>query len=132
MGHLLGVLLGALVFGGGAFEVVSRLRLQRRILRATGVFVGRDDVMGPGGPSAMSRTGRFRFTTAQGWPVEASSSLYSFPGPKPGKSVTVIYDPARPKDTAERLGVHYLSMVVIGPLLMVVGVAVASVNAAGL
>ncbi|MGP4023822.1 hypothetical protein [Actinomadura sp. 3N407] len=132
MGNLIGVLLGAAIFCGGVYEVVRRLRLQSRMLRATGVFVGRDEVMGPGGPGTASRVGRFRFTTLQGRPVEASSSLYSFPGPKPGRSVTVIYDPARPEDTAERLGVHYLQLVAIGPLLMAVGVAVAAANAAAL
>ncbi|MEU8801513.1 DUF3592 domain-containing protein [Spirillospora sp. NPDC048819] len=132
MGNLIGVLLGVALVCGGVYEVVKRLRLQSRMVRAAGVFVGRDDVMGPGGPSTASRVGRFRFTTAQGRPVEATSSLYSFPGPKPGRSVTVIYDPARPEDTAERLGVHYLQLVAIGPLLMAVGVAVAAVNAAAL
>lgn len=132
MGHLIGVFLGVAVFCGGVYELVTRLRLQSRMLRTTGVFVGRDEVMGPGHPSIKSRVGRFQFTTAQGRPVEASSSAYSFPGPKPGKSVTVIYDPARPEGTAERLGVHYLQLVAIGPLFTMVGVAVAAVNAAGL
>ncbi|MFG2085537.1 MULTISPECIES: DUF3592 domain-containing protein [unclassified Spirillospora] len=132
MGNLIGVLLGVALVGGGVYEVVKRLRLQSRMLRAAGVFVGRDDVLGPGGPSTTSRVGRFRFTTAQGRPVEAGSSLYSFPGPKPGRSVTVVYDPAQPEETAERLGVHYLQLVAIGPLLMAVGVAVAAVNAAAL
>ncbi|MEU4827522.1 DUF3592 domain-containing protein [Actinomadura sp. NPDC023710] len=132
MGHLIGVLLGAAIFCGGVYEAVKRLRLQGRMLRAPGVFVGRDEVMGPGGPSTTSRVGRFRFTTPQGRRVEASSSLYSFPGPKPGRAVTVVYDPASPEDTAERLGVHYLQLIAVGPLLMAVGAAVAAVNAAGL
>jgi hypothetical protein len=132
MGNLIGVLLGVAVFCGGVYEVVKRLRLQSRMLRASGVFVGRDEVLGPGGPSTTSRVGRFRFTTQQGRPVEASSSLYSFPGPKPGRSVTVIYDPAHPEDTAERLGVHYLQLLAVGPLLMAVGAAVVAVNAAAL
>ncbi|MES9543165.1 DUF3592 domain-containing protein [Actinomadura sp. NPDC000600] len=132
MGHLIGVALGVAVFCGGVYELVTRLRLQGRMARAEGVFVGRDDVMGPGGPSTRSRVGRFRFTTPQGRPVEASSSLHSFPGPKPGKPVTVVYDPARPEDTAERLGVHYLQLFAIGPLVMAIGIAVAAANAAGL
>ncbi|WP_298332003.1 DUF3592 domain-containing protein [Haloactinopolyspora sp.] len=132
MGHMLGVILGVAICCGGGYEVVTRVRLTRRMLRADGVFVGRDDVLGPGGASTRSRVGRFEFTTAQGQQIEASSSLYSFPGPKPGKPVTVIYDPARPEASAERLGVHRLQMWAIGPLLIAVGIAVAAVNAAGL
>lgn len=132
MANLLGVLLGVAVFCGGAYEVVTRLRLQKRMLRATGVFVGWDDVLSPGGPSTTSRAARFRFTTAQGRPFETTSSLSSYPGPQLGKSMTVIYDPADPEDTAERLVVHYLQMFTVGPLLMAVGVAVVAVNAVAL
>ncbi|GAA3944222.1 hypothetical protein GCM10023085_27780 [Actinomadura viridis] len=121
IGQIVGSLVALAFVGGGLLETADRLRLQRRARRARGVFVAREDVLHPGGPAVRTRAARFRFTTENGQVVERVSALTSFPGPKPGRSVDVVYDPARPQATAERVRVHQ-ALLLIGPLLAVAGV----------
>jgi len=129
--HIFGIALGIAFIYGGVHELVQRLRLQRKLVRAQGVFVGHDDVAAHGA-GIHARAGRFRFVTQDGRTVESVSAMYSFPGPKPGRPVTVVYDPARPERTAERLGVHRFLLVAGGPMLMAIGMAMLIVNVQGL
>ncbi|GLZ16127.1 hypothetical protein Acsp04_63620 [Actinomadura sp. NBRC 104425] len=121
VGNILSIALGLTFVGVALAEIVGRLRLTRRMRRARGVFVGREEVGHVSGPGVYSRAARFRFTTEDGRTVERTSALSTFPGPRPGRAVTVVYDPERPHSTAERAGVH-LAMLVLGPLVVVLGV----------
>jgi hypothetical protein len=88
IGHVIGILLGLLILFDGVVTLVKRARLRAWLRTAPGVFVGREDVIGSR-PAVQSRSGRFRFTTEEGRVIEATSSFYSFPGPKPGRPVTI-------------------------------------------
>lgn len=87
IGHVVGIVIGLFVLFEGVVTLVKRSRLQPRLRKAPGVFVGREDVIGSR-PAVQSHSGRFRFTTEEGRVIEAASSFYSFPGPKPGRPVT--------------------------------------------
>ncbi|WP_018655756.1 DUF3592 domain-containing protein [Actinomadura flavalba] len=129
--HVIAAALGAALFLWATFSLVKDALAHRRLVRTRGVFVGRTDAAGTR-PGVAARSGRFRFTTEQGRTVEATSRFYSFPGPRPGRPVTVIYDPARPEATAERLGVHWALLLVFGPAVAAVGVAMMTLGLRGL
>ncbi|MQY03840.1 DUF3592 domain-containing protein [Actinomadura macrotermitis] len=119
---ILGLLFGGAFALGGVKEIADRVRLQRRSRRARGVFVAREEVGSVAHPGVRSRAVRFRFSTETGRVVERTSALTSFPGPRPGREVTVVYDPARPESTAERAGVHLALLFLAGPVLIALGV----------
>lgn len=102
---IIGVVVGAIFFGDTFHETVKWLMHRGRFVRVPGVIVGRRDARGEtgGGPAVYQRAAIFRFTTLDGHVVEAESNVHSFPGPKPGKRVTVVYDSHRP-DEAETTG----------------------------
>lgn len=115
-----------LIWGGGA-ELFWWARARRRVARVQGVIVGLADVGGQT-TAIRSRAARFRFTTSEGHPVEAVSEMSSFPGPKPGKQVSVVYDPADPAGTAEIAGVRNFKAAV-SPLIVAGGVIFVIVGA---
>ncbi|MFB4312822.1 DUF3592 domain-containing protein [Actinomadura sp. 21ATH] len=121
---LIGTLFGLIVCGAGLWTLAERVRMHLRGARAAGTIVGRADVMGRG-PGIANRSGVFRFRTPDGREFEATSAVYSFPGPKPGKRITVLYDPDRPFHGAERAGVHLILMLFAYPLVIAVGAAIA-------
>ncbi|GAA2421128.1 hypothetical protein GCM10010191_35640 [Actinomadura vinacea] len=121
IGNILAIAVGLAFIVGGLRELAGRIRMQRRMRRAPGVFVGRAEVGHMSGPGVRSRAGRFRFTTEAGQVVERMSALSSFPGPKPGRSLTVVYDPARPGSTAERAWVHLALLLVFSPVAIALG-----------
>jgi hypothetical protein len=118
------VAVGALVGYGGAAELLAYARGRGRFQRARAVVVGLIDA---GHGNVKSRAARFRFTTADGHVIQRVSSLSSFPGPRVGKRLTVVYDPADPERTAERLGVWRLKLA-LSPLLVAGGVALAALG----
>lgn len=71
-----------------------------------------------------SRAACFRFTTAEGQLIDAVSARSSFPGPRPGKQVSVLYDSADPQNSAEIAGVMTLK-VLLSPTLIVGGAILA-------
>jgi hypothetical protein len=121
---LIGLTFGLLFCGAGLKELVDRIRLQRRGRRVPGVIVGRVDA-GAHSPGIASRSGVFRFTTVDGQEIEATSAVHSFPGPRPGRRITVVYDPARPHRSAERAGMHLVIMLGVAPLVIAIGLAIA-------
>ncbi|GAA4066123.1 DUF3592 domain-containing protein [Actinomadura miaoliensis] len=121
---VVGVLFGLFVCGAGVWSLAERVRLQLRGARAPGVIVGRADAAGTA-PGIAGRSGMFRFRTPDGREIEVTSSVYSFPGPRPGKRITVVYDPARPYRGAERAGVHLVLMLAVYPLVVAIGAAIA-------
>ncbi|MEW2352532.1 DUF3592 domain-containing protein [Spirillospora sp. NPDC029432] len=130
-GHIIMIVLGLAFVAGGLRESAERLRLQRRARRARAVFVAREEAGHMAGPGVRSRTARFRFTAEGGRVVERASALTTFPGPRPGRTLTVVYDPDRPESTAERAWVH-LAMLVAGPVAVVAGAVIVAAGAAGL
>lgn len=118
-----GVVMGLIIVYGGAAELFMWARARRRSVRVPGVIVGRVDVGGQT-TAVQSRSARFRFTTAEGQVFEAVSEASSFPGPKPGKQVRVVYDPVDPGGTAELVGVKVFK-VIAAPFIMAGGVAFA-------
>ncbi|MFC9972684.1 DUF3592 domain-containing protein [Spirillospora sp. NPDC127200] len=126
--HWIGVAFGAFIVVQSVRELARRLRLHFRGARAPGTIVGRVEVPGTG--RSTGRSGIFRFTTERNETIEARSSAYTPRGPRPGKPVTVVYDPDRPDRGAERLGVHLVLMAAVLPLLIVVGIAVIALNLA--
>lgn len=101
-----GFVFGAIFLGDPLLETIKWLKRRGRLVRVPGVIVGRRDTRGVTGASpaaARQRAAIFQFTTLDGHVVEAESNVTSFPGPKPGKSVMVIYDPNDP-DEAETTG----------------------------
>jgi hypothetical protein len=123
IGSLFVIALGLMISGASLWELADRIRLHRRMRRARGVVVARHEVGHMAGPGVRSRAAHFRFTTETGRVVERTSGLSSFPGPKPGRILTVVYDPARPESTAERAGVH-LAFILLAPLVAAVGVVI--------
>jgi hypothetical protein len=121
IGHILAIAVGLAFVAGGLRELAGRVRLQRRMRRAPGVFVSRSEAGHMSGPGVRSRTGRFRFTTEAGRVVERASALSSFPGPRPGRPLTVVYDPERPDSTAERAWVHLALLFAVSPAVIVLG-----------
>ncbi|OZV82212.1 hypothetical protein CA850_07845 [Micromonospora echinospora] len=127
---LLAGVFGCLFLYGGIRGEIDSIRLHRRGKRADGVFVGRVDASIR--PGVQSRAGEFQFVTADGQEVTATSSFSSFPGPKPGRRVKVIYDPNHPHDTAERVAVHWGKMTFLAPLFMLLGGGMVAVALNGL
>lgn len=117
-----GFVFGAIFFGDSLQETIRWLKRRGRLVRVPGVIVGRRDTRGEtgGSPGAYQRAAIFRFTTLDGHVVEAESNVSSFPGPKPGKRVTVIYDPIHP-DKAETTG-RMMIIWIMRVMAMVAGV----------
>lgn len=113
--------MGVLLVYAGVGELRDWFRARSRLLRVPGVTVGSEEVLGRG-PGVHNRSARFRFTTDQGKVIDKESSFYSFPGPKPGKRVTVSYDPERPWESAEIAWVARMK-VLFSPLLAGGGIA---------
>lgn len=99
VGYLIGVAVGAILTWGCWTSFFEKMRARHRMVRTTGVIVGRRNVTTPGqsSPASVSRAAIFSFTTLDGRTVEAESDVTTFPGPKPGKRVNVIYDPHKPR-----------------------------------
>lgn len=116
--YLLGIALGLLAVYGGLSEWISWLRARRRIRRVTGVFVGRTDATSV--PGRAQRSGVFQFTTEDGRVFTGTSSFSSPRGPRVGKQVTIVYDPADPKE-ADVAWVKTFKLLVLSPVLVVLG-----------
>lgn len=101
-------------------EIVTLLRLRRRGVRTTAVVVGHA-AAGAASPGTMQRAGVFEFTTETGEVVRATSSASTPRGPKVGRRIPVVYDPADPQGTAERPGVVGLKVAMV-PFMLAVGV----------
>ncbi|HEY8481545.1 MAG TPA: DUF3592 domain-containing protein [Spirillospora sp.] len=114
------IVLGLLMLWGCGSELVTLLRLRRRGIRTTGVVVGHS-TPGMASPGSMQRAGVFEFRTQSGELVRKTSAASTPRGPKVGKQIPVIYDPADPWGTAERPGVVAIKTVLL-PLMMVLGV----------
>jgi hypothetical protein len=127
---IVGVIVGLLIIWGGGSELLGWWRARHRVLRTSGVIVDRVEVLGQG-PGVHNRAGRFRFTTADGTVVEVVSARYSFPGPKPGQRVTVVYDPADPHGSAEIAGTRTLK-IALSPALIVGGMVLTGYSLARL
>jgi hypothetical protein len=110
---------GAVFLYASAAELRTFVRLRRRGVRTTGVVVGHAD---RGGPGTMQRSGVFEFVTETGQVVRSSSSASTPRGPKVGKRIPVVYDPAAPHRTAERPGVIAVKAALL-PLIAAVGAA---------
>lgn len=118
-----GIAVGLVMIWGGGAELHGWWRARRRIVRTDGVVIGRTEVLGQG-PGSHSRAARFQFTTRNGQTVESTSQKYSYPGPKPGSHITVAYDPADPKGTAEVAGVRTFKLA-LSPLPIAGGATLA-------
>lgn len=129
---IVGVLVGGFFIVSPAWQLLRTWLARRRYVRVPGVIVGRRDARGEVGtnPATHSRAAIFRFTTVDGRVIETESDVQSFPGPRPGKRVTVIYDPRNPYD-AETTGRFAISMLVM-PVVMAVGVIVVVLSLAQL
>lgn len=123
--YLAGLVIGLFVFASAALRLLSRIRARHRYARVPGVIVGRRDARGESGaaPGTHRRAAVFRFTALDGRVIETESNVQSFPGPKPGKHVTVVYDPQRPYG-AEPAGRSVILMLLL-PVLMAIGLAIA-------
>lgn len=119
-----GFVVGALFLGDSLLDTIKWLKRRGRLVRVPGVIVGLRDTRGEtgGSPAAYQRAAIFRFTTLDGHVVEAESNVSSFPGPKPGKRVTVIYDPSHPGEaetTGRMLIIRILRVIgMVGGLLL--------------
>jgi Protein of unknown function (DUF3592) len=116
--------IGLIIVYGGTVELVGWFRARRRLRWVTGVIVGHTDPGTAVDPGTVSRSAVFEFTTDDGAVVRATSSAWSFPGPKVGKRIRVSYDPAKPHSSSEPAGVLSLK-VVLSPLLMALGFGLA-------
>jgi len=113
-----GIAFGILLVYGGMAELIPWLRARHRIRRATGVFVDRANALAM--PGRAQRSGIFQFTTEDGRVFTGKSSFSSPRGPRVGKRVTIVYDPARPKD-ADVAWVKTFKLVLLTPVLTVAG-----------
>ena len=122
--YLFALALGLLCIIGPGSDLLGKWRRRRHYHRVPGVIVGVRKTRGEVGTSprtnTRSRAAIFRFTTLDGRVIETESDVQSFPGPKPGKRVTVLYDPRQPY-SAETTG-RFLILVVLMPPLMAFGV----------
>lgn len=107
----------AIFFGDPFYHVVKRLKRHGRYVKVPGVIIGRRSTRGElgMGSGTYSRAAIFRFTTLDGRVVEAESRVSSFPGPKPGRPVTVIYDPDNPDeaDTTGRMTIIWIIRIIV-------------------
>jgi uncharacterized protein DUF3592 len=118
------ILVGLVIVYAGMAELLGWFRARRRLRRVTGVVVGHTDPGTALDPGTAGRAAIVEFTTEDGSVVRSTSSAWSFPGPKVGTRVPVTYDPARPRDSAERTGVLSLK-VILSPLLVALGLGLA-------
>ncbi|WP_236242193.1 DUF3592 domain-containing protein [Streptomyces sp. CC228A] len=115
---LLQVVVGGVLIWGSAGELLGYLRTRSRLVRTTGVVVALEEGGAP--PGVRSRSAVFRFTTQDGRSFQVTSSAHTWPGPKVGTSLPVVYDPERPW-RAERAGV-LLFKLWLAPLTLAFGV----------
>lgn len=129
IGSIIGMLFGVFVLIVLLTHFVTLLRRRSRSVRVPGVFVATRDARGELGqsPSVHKRAAYFRFTTLDGRVVQAESRVQSFPGPKPGKRVMVMYDPARPYK-AETTGRFAATLGLFLPLGIALGLLVLIMN----
>jgi hypothetical protein len=118
------VAVGLAIVYGGAVELLAYIRARHRLERTSAVVVGLVNV-GLFRANSKSYAARFRFTTREGRVVEAVSSLSTFPGPRIGKQFIVVYDPADPEGSAERVGTRK-AQITLAPLLVAGGAAFAA------
>lgn len=118
--RLLVIGLGLMLVYGGLAEWVSWLRARRRSRRVTGVFVGSMDATPI--PGRAQRSGTFQFTTEDGQVFTGTSSFSSPRGPRVGKRVTIVYDPADPEE-ADVAWVKTFKLV-LSPVLALVGLVI--------
>lgn len=107
--------IGAALLWGCRNEIVTLLRLRRRGVRTTAVVVGHS-TPGMANPGTMQRAGVFEFTTEAGEVIRATSSASTPRGPKVGRRIPIVYDPADPRGTAERPGVIALKVALVPPV----------------
>ncbi|MGH9211420.1 MAG: DUF3592 domain-containing protein [Acidimicrobiales bacterium] len=100
------VVFGLLVAWAGGVELWRYLRSRRRLQRTSGIIVGLVEVGGMFRAGSKMFAARIRFTTHDGRVVETTSAAKSYPAPRVGRQVPVVYDPADPAATAERAGVR--------------------------
>lgn len=126
--YIFGLLIGGFFVVSPGWGLLEAMIKRRRYQRASGVIVGRRDARGEQGmsPATHKRAAIFRFTTVDGRVIETESDVQSFPGPKPGKRVTVIYDPRKPYD-AETAG-RYVIKLVVAPVVMAFGLVVVIIS----
>lgn len=98
------LLVGLVVAYGGVVELIGWLRGRSRRRRTLAVVVGAVEP-GATAPGTRARSPVFRFQTDDGRVVDAVSSAWTPLPPKAGKRIPVVYDPAEPQATAERVGV---------------------------
>lgn len=124
IGYIFGLAVGGYIFVASAWALIQKIVRRRRYQRVPGVIIGRRDARGEQGmsPATHKRAAIFRFTTADGRVIETESDVQSFPGPKPGKRVTVIYDPRDPYD-AETTG-RLTIILILMPVVMAIGLAI--------
>lgn len=116
--YLLALAVGLLCVIGPGWDLLEKWRRRRHYRRVPGVIVGLRDTRGEAGPapSTRSRAAIFRFTTLDGRVITTESNVQSFPGPRPGKRVTVLYDPRRPY-SAETTGRFVITVALMPPLM---------------
>lgn len=119
-GAVLALLMGLAMIRAGGLILVEWFRSRSRVRRAAGIIIDRRE--GPTEPGIRSQEGIFRFTTEDGRVITKDSSFYSYPGPRIGKQVTVVYDPVHPEKSAEIAWVRRLWLI-LSPLLVAGGVA---------
>lgn len=128
IGSVIGMLFGLFVLGVVVAELFTTVRRRMRSVRAPGVYVATRDVNGGfGGHNAHSRAAAFRFVTRDGRDMVVESRVTAFPGPRPGKRVTVLYDPDRPHK-AETTGRSVAILVFFLPLGLALGLMCVVLN----
>ena len=130
--YLFGLVIGLFLIVMPTWDLLQKWRRRRHYRRAPGIIVGLRDAGGEMGnrPSTASRAAIFRFTMEDGRVIETESNVTSFPGPKPGSRVTVLYDPRRPYD-AETTG-RFAIVMALMPLLIAFGVFLVVLSLANL
>lgn len=115
------IVVGGVLVYAAAKEVLGWWRARTRLRRTTAVVVA---LVEPGatGPGNVSRSPVFRFSTEDDRTVEATSGSWSYPGPKIGSEIPIVYDPAHPEQTAERAGARKVQLV-LAPVIALIGLA---------
>jgi hypothetical protein len=114
-------IVGTVLVIAGVVSTRQLLRSRRRLERTTGVIVGDAPHTGGSLGTAPMRSARLRFTTRQGRVVERVSDVHSSWGPRIGKEVTVIYDPADPDGTGDTVGAWRFK-VALTPVILLIGI----------